>query len=113
MCVGAAQGTGEVFSRGSAKLTADNGWGVAVDLRGDGQATWNNLASQCYNAEPTCPSTVPGVRGQIAIALDSVVQSSPQVNQPNFTDSGGDHRQLLQGSRPVTSPRCSTVAPSR
>ena len=87
VCVGAAQGTGEVFSRGSAKLTADNGWGVAVNLRGDGQATWNNLASQCYNAEPTCPSTVPGVRGQIAIALDSVVQSSPQVNQPNFTDS--------------------------
>ena len=86
-CVGAAQGTGEVFSRGSAKLTADNGWGVAVNLRGDGQATWNSLASQCYNAEPTCPSTVPGVRGQIAIALDSVVQSSPQVNQPNFTDS--------------------------
>ena len=30
---------------------------------------------------------MPGVRGQIAIALDSVVQSSPQVNQPNFTDS--------------------------
>ena len=87
VCVGAAQGTGEVFSRGSAKLTADNGWGVAVNLRGDGQATWNSLASQCYNAEPTCPSTVPGVRGQIAIALDSVVQSSPQVNQPNFTDS--------------------------
>ncbi len=87
VCVGPTQGTGEVFSRGSAKLTADNGWGVAVDLRGDGQATWNSLASQCYNAEPTCPSTVPGVRGQIAIALDSVVQSSPQVNQPNFTNS--------------------------
>ncbi len=87
VCVGPAQGTGEVFSRGSAKLTADNGWGVAVDLRGDGQATWNSLATQCYNAEPTCPSTQPGVRGQIAIALDSVVQSSPQVNQPSFTDS--------------------------
>ena len=87
VCVGPAQGTGEVFSRGSAELTADNGWGVAVGLRSDGQATWNNLATQCYNAAPTCPSTVPGARGQIAIALDSVVQSSPQVNQPNFTDS--------------------------
>ncbi len=86
-CVGPAQGTGEVFERGSATLTLDAGFGVAVDLRGDGQATWNNLASQCYNAAPTCPSTQPGVRGQIAIVLDSVVQSSPQVNQPNFTDS--------------------------
>lgn len=87
LCVGPAQGTGEVFERGSASLTLDAGFGVAVDLRSDGQATWNNLASQCYNTAPTCPSTQPGVRGQIAIVLDSVVQSSPQVNQPNFTDS--------------------------
>ncbi len=87
VCVGPAQGTGEVFERGSAELTLDQGFGVAVNLRGDGQATWNSLASQCYNAEPTCPSTQPGLRGQIAIVLDSVVQSAPQVNQPNFTDS--------------------------
>jgi len=87
LCVGPAQGTGEVFARGSASLTADQGWGVSVDLRGDGQATWNNLANQCFNALPTCPSTQPGLRGQIAISLDSVIQSAPQVNQPNFTDS--------------------------
>ena len=87
VCVGAAQGTGEVFERGSAELTLDQGFGVAVNLRSDGQATWNSLAGQCYNAQPTCPSTQPGQRGQIAIVLDSVVQSAPQVNQPNFTDS--------------------------
>mgnify|MGYP001818815998 FL=1 len=87
LCVGPAQGTGEVFERVSASLTLEAGFGVAVDLRSDGQATWNNLASQCYNTAPTCPSTQPGVRGQIAIVLDSVVQSSPQVNQPNFTDA--------------------------
>jgi preprotein translocase subunit SecD len=87
LCVGPAQGTGEVFERGSAQLTGDQGWGVAVNLRGDGQATWNSLASQCYNAQPTCPSTQPGLRGQIAIVLDSVIQSAPQVNQPSFTDS--------------------------
>jgi preprotein translocase subunit SecD len=87
LCVGPAQGTGEVFQRGSAQLTGDQGWGVAIDLRGDGQATWNSLASQCYNTQPTCPSTQPGLRGQIAIVLDSVIQSAPQVNQPNFTDS--------------------------
>ena len=87
LCVGPAQGTGEVFSKGSAQLTADQGWGVAVDLRSDGQATWNALANECYNATPTCPSTQPGVRGQIAIVLDNVVQSAPQVNQPNFAGS--------------------------
>ena len=86
LCVGPAQGTGEVFSRGSAETTAHTGWGVSVDLRGDGQAVWNNLATQCYNTTPTCPSTQPGVRGQIAIVLDGVIQSSPQVNQTNFTD---------------------------
>jgi preprotein translocase subunit SecD len=87
LCVGPAQGTGEVFSKGSAQLTGDQGWGVAVDLRSDGQATWNALANECYNATPTCPSTQPGVRGQIAIVLDNVVQSAPQVNQPNFAGS--------------------------
>ena len=87
VCVGTTQGTGEVFERGSAELTLDQGFGVAVNLRSDGQATWNSLASQCYNAQPTCQSTQPGQRGQIAIVLDSVVQSAPQVNQPNFTDS--------------------------
>jgi preprotein translocase subunit SecD len=87
LCVGPAQGTGEVFERGSAQATLEQGWGVAVDLRSDGQATWNNLANQCYNTTPTCPSTQPGLRGQLAIVLDGVVQSAPQVNQPNFTES--------------------------
>ena len=87
LCVGPTQATGEVFERGSATLTADAGWGVAIDLRGDGQAAWNSLASQCFGTAPTCPSTQPGVRGQIAITLDSVVQSYPQVNQPDFAGS--------------------------
>ncbi len=87
LCVGPAQGTGEVFAKGSAQLTGQQGWGVAVDLRSDGQDTWNALANECYNSTPTCPSTQPGLRGQIAIVLDDVVQSAPQVNQPNFAGS--------------------------
>jgi preprotein translocase subunit SecD len=83
-CVGPAQGTGEVFERGSAEPTLDpaQGWGVAVDLRGgEGRDTWNNLASQCFSRVPTCPTQ------RLAIVLDSVVQSAPTVNEPNFTDS--------------------------
>jgi preprotein translocase subunit SecD len=80
-CVGPAQGTGEVFQRGSAAPTLDptQGWGVAVDLRGgDGQDTWNNLASQCFSRVATCPTQ------RLAIVLDSVVQSAPTVQEPNF-----------------------------
>jgi preprotein translocase subunit SecD len=83
-CVGPAQGTGEVFARGSAEPTLEpsQGWGVSVDLRGgDGRDTWNNLASQCFSRVPTCPTQ------RLAIVLDSVVQSAPTVNEPNFTDS--------------------------
>ena len=83
-CVGPVQGTGEVFERGSAEPTLDpsQGWGVSVDLRGgEGRDTWNNLANQCFNRTPTCPSQ------RLAIVLDSVVQSAPTVNEPNFTDA--------------------------
>ncbi len=83
-CLGPVQGTGEVFERGSAEPTLDpsQGWGVSVDLRGgEGRDTWNNLANQCFNRLPTCPTQ------RLAIVLDSVVQSAPTVNEPNFTDS--------------------------
>jgi preprotein translocase subunit SecD len=83
-CVGPVQGTGEVFERGSAEPTLDpsQGWGVAVDLRGtEGRDTWNDLASQCFSRVPTCPTQ------RLAIVLDSVIQSAPTVNEPNFTDS--------------------------
>ena len=59
-CVGPAQGTGEVFERGSAEPTLDpsQGWGVSVDLRGgEGRDTWNNLANQCFNRTADVPAT--------------------------------------------------------
>jgi len=87
LCVGPVQGTGEVFERGSAELQAQEGWSVSVDLRGDGEATWNALASQCYSGAATCPPVSDASRGQIAIVLDGVVQSAPVVNVPAF-DTG-------------------------
>ncbi len=91
LCVGAVQlgATGEVFARDSASTVLQDGWGVSVDLRSDGQIAWNSLATQCFNRQPTCPST--GVDfngsprpGQIAIILDDVIQSAPAVNAPTF-----------------------------
>ncbi|MEX2627369.1 MAG: protein translocase subunit SecD [Ilumatobacteraceae bacterium] len=81
--VGPVGGTGEVFSRGSASPTLEpqSGWGVSVDLQGEGEATWNLLASQCFNRSASCPS------GQLAIVLDDVIQSAPVVNAPSFAGS--------------------------
>jgi preprotein translocase subunit SecD len=93
-CVGPTQGTGEVFERGSATPTLDpsQGWGVSVDLRGgEGQDTWNNLASQCFSGAPSCPTQ------RLAIVLDSVVQSAPTVQQPNFTDAVSITGNFTQG----------------
>ena len=86
LCVGPVEGTGEVFARGSASLQSQQGWSVSVDLRGDGQAVWNDLANECFNRTPLCPATQPGTNGQIAIVLDGVIQSAPAVNTTGFTD---------------------------
>jgi preprotein translocase subunit SecD len=94
LCAGPSQASGEVFERDSAsvQLGQFGGFSVSVDLRGDGEAAWNALASQCFNRLPSCPST--GVDtdgsarpGQIAIVLDGIVQSAPVVNVPVFDGS--------------------------
>ena len=82
--VNASAGSGEVFARGSAAPTLEPppvGWGVAVDLRPEGEAVWNAVAAQCFAGQPTCPSR------QLAIVLDGVIQSAPQVNAPSFAGS--------------------------
>jgi preprotein translocase subunit SecD len=91
LCVGPAQASGEVFERDSASVALGQvgGFSVNVELRSDGEAAWNSLATQCFNQLPTCPSTGLDTNGtsrpgQIAIVLDGVVQSAPVVNTPVF-----------------------------
>lgn len=82
--VGPSGAQGDVFVRKSAGVDIDpqtGAWLVNVDLSGGGEADWNVLAAECFNATPSCPT------GQLAIVLDNVVQSAPRVNQPSF--SGG------------------------
>jgi preprotein translocase subunit SecD len=80
--VGPSGGTGEVFGRGSARVDLDpqRGWIVITELTDAGSGLWNGLASQCYNALETCPSS------QLAIVLDDVIQSAPVVEAPSFPD---------------------------
>ena len=65
-------------ARQPASIPRTGQWNVTVDLRGDGQATWNTLAQQCFSGAATCPSR------QLAIVLDDVIQTAPTVNEPNF-----------------------------
>jgi preprotein translocase subunit SecD len=80
--VGPPGGAGdEIFARDSSEvqLTQQDGWTVTVGLSSGGETAWNALASQCYNALETCPSR------QLAIVLDDVIQSHPNVNAPSFS----------------------------
>ncbi len=81
--VGPSGGSGEVFERGSAEPSLDQvgAWGVTVNLRSDGEAAWNLLASQCNQGTSSCPSR------QLAIVLDDIIQSAPIVNEPFFSGS--------------------------
>jgi len=87
--VGPSGGSGEVFARGSAEPSLDQvgAWGVTVGLRGDGEATWNLLASQCYAGSSSCPTPPGALHGRLAIVLDDIIQSAPEVNAPSFSGS--------------------------
>jgi preprotein translocase subunit SecD len=80
---------GQLFSRGSATATLDpaSGWIVRVNPTSEGRGTFNQLATACFTRQQNCPA------GALAIVLDGVVQSAPQVNESSFpgevTISGG------------------------
>jgi preprotein translocase subunit SecD len=78
--LGPAIATGEIISDASAELNPSTGeWAVALEVTGDGIEAWNEAASRCYSKDETCPT------GQLAIVLDSVVVSAPEIQTPSFT----------------------------
>jgi preprotein translocase subunit SecD len=80
--LGPALATGRIVKTASADI--QNGqWLVRLEMRGgaDGIDKFNEIAAACYEQAPdpqVCPS------GQLAIVLDSVVQSAPSINQPSY-----------------------------
>jgi preprotein translocase subunit SecD len=61
-------------------------WAVGLQLKGGsaGIDAFNAMAAKCYaGTSPECPSSGSS-RGAIAIVLDSVVQSFPQINAASF-----------------------------
>ncbi|HMK12801.1 MAG TPA: protein translocase subunit SecD, partial [Acidimicrobiales bacterium] len=74
--------TGAGVSTASAVVDPSSGqWSVHLEMKSGqtGIDGWNQLATRCFNRDQTCPT------GQIAIVLDSVVQSAPVVQTPTFT----------------------------
>jgi preprotein translocase subunit SecD len=80
--LGPALATGRIVQTASADI--QNGqWLVRLEMRGgeDGIDKFNEIAATCFAEQPdpqVCPS------GQLAIVLDSVVQSAPSITEPSY-----------------------------
>jgi preprotein translocase subunit SecD len=79
--LGPSQATGEIVADADAVLNPNTGeWSVSLEMKGgaDGIDQFNAIAAQCNPPSETCPT------GQLAIVLDSVVQSAPTIQTPSF-----------------------------
>ena len=77
--LGPTLATGQIVETASATLV-NGAWQISLTMRGgaDGIDLFNDIASQCVSGQATCPT------GGLAIVLDSVVQSAPQIQQASF-----------------------------
>ena len=77
--LGPALATGRIVSTARAEVQTGQ-WLVALEMRKgeDGIDKFNEIAAQCYYQDPVCP------QGELAIVLDSVVQSAPGIREPSF-----------------------------
>jgi preprotein translocase subunit SecD len=74
---------GPAGARGDAISTARavfevNQWAVLLEMTGDGIGQFNALAALCFDRTPECPT------GRLAIELDGIVQSAPNVQAREF-----------------------------
>ncbi len=78
--LGPTLATGQIVA--SAQPQLQNGqWSVSLEMKGgaNGIDKFNDIASKCYAGDQDCPSR------QLAIVLDSVVQSAPTIQEPSFS----------------------------
>ena len=78
--LGPATVTGEALSTAQALFNEQNGqWVVNVEFTGSGIDEFNKVAASCFNGDPAvCPTR------SLAIVLDAVVQSAPEIQAPEF-----------------------------
>jgi preprotein translocase subunit SecD len=87
---------GPAFLTGSAVSGADavfnqsaNEWQVNLNMKGgnNGIDTWNRVTQLCFNGDATCPGIGSRGKGLVAITLDGVVKSAPEIQPDNSTFS--------------------------
>ena len=78
--LGPTAATGSTLDTADAVVQQDGTWVVNPTFKGgaDGIDLFNQVATTCFNREPTCPS------GQLAIVLDRDVVSAPAIQQASF-----------------------------
>jgi preprotein translocase subunit SecD len=86
--LGPAFMTGASLKDATSAFSDTGGWSVRLSVKGgaEGIDAWNAAAKKCFDGDATCPGsgTSPG---RLAIVLDSVVQSAPQI-QPDAKSTG-------------------------
>lgn len=75
--LGPAGAVGKAVSTARAALNTTE-WTVDLEMTSDGIKAFNEVAGRCYNHDQTCPT------GLLAIELDGVVQSAPQIRAASF-----------------------------
>lgn len=76
--LGPTEATGRILSGAEARLGSVADWTVGVTIKGGSIDEFNDIAFRCFNRDASCPT------GQLAIVLDSQVQSAPSINEPSF-----------------------------
>ncbi len=81
--LGPSLATGRIVRTAAADIQTGQ-WMVRLEMRGgaDGIDKFNEIAAKCYQGAPdpaVCPT------GQLAVVLDSVVQSAPSITEPSYT----------------------------
>jgi preprotein translocase subunit SecD len=81
--LGPAGATGEDVS--SAKAELNNAvWSVALSMTEAGIKNFNELAGVCFAGGETCPAGGTQARGRVAIELDGIVESAPEIQTASF-----------------------------
>ena len=78
--LGPSMATGRIVQSAQAEIPQGQ-WIVALEMRGgeDGIDRFNSIAAECFNRTAVCPT------GALAIVLDSVVQSAPEIQADSYS----------------------------
>ena len=83
--LGPAGLTGKAVSSANAEFVQGQGWTVKMDLTDSGSSKWDQLASEQFHK-------------QVAITLDSIVQSAPQIQPQDTTFTSFDGTAVISGT---------------